>query len=106
MHWCVCVCVCVCMEGRDQQQQLYSKCENRTGAIALFAAPQVQLVASLIVELKKDTDLWQLLSSLQDVPQVTPSVTVRLQLRTQQVTESDATQAEPLLHPLALQRFP
>ncbi|KAF3857953.1 hypothetical protein F7725_011154 [Dissostichus mawsoni] len=43
--------------------------------------------------------------SLQDVPQLTPSVAVRLQLVTQQVAEGNVTQAEPLLHPLTLQRF-
>lgn len=48
------------------------------------------------------TDLGQLLSSLQDVPQVAPSVTVRLQLVTQEVAHSDTTQAEPLFHPLTL----
>lgn len=52
-----------------------------------------------------DTDLWQLLSSLQHVLKVAPSVTVRLQIGAQQIAQGDPTQAEPLLQPLALQRF-
>ncbi|TNN88530.1 hypothetical protein EYF80_001313 [Liparis tanakae] len=44
-------------------------------------------------------------SSSSDVPQVTPSVGVRLQLVTEQVAQGDVTQAEPLLQTLTLQRF-
>lgn len=49
------------------------------------------------------TDLRQLFSSLECVLQVAPPIVVRLQLAAEQVTQRDATQAEPLLHPLTLQ---
>lgn len=58
-----------------------------------------------LVNFQIHTDLWQLLSSLQHVLKVAPSVTVRLQIGAQQIAQGDPTQAEPLLQPLALQRF-
>lgn len=54
---------------------------------------------------ERRTDLGQWLSCLQDVAQVAPPVAVGLQLVTQQVAHGNATQAKPLLHPLALESF-